>query len=72
MSTTRATSSAKIKLEEGRDYYIDRKSGFMVFTASYLKERGYCCDSGCRHCPYRSGSQTNLNPSTTLNEIDRI
>jgi hypothetical protein len=24
----------------------------MVFTASYLRRRGYCCDSGCRHCPY--------------------
>ncbi len=24
----------------------------MVFTASYLKRRGYCCGNGCRHCPY--------------------
>ena len=37
-------------LEEGKDYYIER--GSMVFTASYLKRRGYCCDNGCRHCPY--------------------
>ena len=22
------------------------------FTAAYLWERGTCCDSGCRHCPY--------------------
>ena len=32
------------------DYYIE--NGFMVFTGSYLTRRGYCCDSGCRHCPY--------------------
>ena len=37
-------------LEEDKDYYVER--GSMVFTASYLKRRGYCCDSGCRNCPY--------------------
>jgi hypothetical protein len=26
--------------------------GRMVFTARYLLDRGYCCKSGCRHCPY--------------------
>jgi iron complex transport system substrate-binding protein len=37
-------------LAEGKDYY--NENGAMVFTASYLQRRGYCCDSGCRHCPY--------------------
>ena len=37
-------------LLEGVDYYME--NGFMVFTAHYLRERGYCCESGCRHCPY--------------------
>jgi iron complex transport system substrate-binding protein len=37
-------------LKEGHDYYLE--SGAMVFTASYLRRRGYCCDSGCRNCPY--------------------
>jgi hypothetical protein len=32
------------------DYYYDRN--LMVFTATYLLRRGYCCQSGCRHCPY--------------------
>ena len=40
----------KGSLSEGKDYYIE--SGFMVFTASYLQRRGYCCGSDCRHCPY--------------------
>jgi hypothetical protein len=35
---------------EGIDYYMD--NGFMVFTAIFLLKRGYCCESGCRHCPY--------------------
>jgi hypothetical protein len=24
----------------------------MVFTEQYHRKRGYCCESGCRHCPY--------------------
>jgi iron complex transport system substrate-binding protein len=40
----------KGSLSEGRDYYTE--NGVMVFTASYLQRRGYCCGNGCRHCPY--------------------
>ena len=32
--------------------YTDPVSGFSVFTSDFLALRGYCCDSGCRHCPY--------------------
>jgi hypothetical protein len=32
--------------------YTDPVSGFSVFTAEFLAARGYCCDSGCRHCPF--------------------
>lgn len=38
------------KLIEDVDYYFDK--GLMVLTESYLRSRGYCCGSGCRHCPY--------------------
>ena len=38
------------RLLEGRDYYVE--GGALVFTDSYLKRRGYCCDNGCRNCPY--------------------
>lgn len=38
------------ELEEGEDFYFE--NGLMVFTAAYLKRRGFCCRSGCRHCPY--------------------
>jgi hypothetical protein len=40
-------------LREGEDYY--REGAFVVFTARYHLRRGYCCESGCRHCPYREG-----------------
>jgi hypothetical protein len=36
-------------LEPG-DFYME--NGFMVFTEAYHLKRGYCCESGCRHCPY--------------------
>lgn len=39
-------------MRAGAPTYTDPTSGFAVFTASFLAERGYCCDSGCRHCPY--------------------
>jgi hypothetical protein len=39
------------QLEEGIDFYFNEQ-GFMVLTAKYLLERGYCCGNGCRHCPY--------------------
>jgi len=34
------------------DYYIDEKTGFIVFTEYYHLQRGKCCGQGCRHCPY--------------------
>ena len=37
-------------LIEGEDFYYE--GPYMVFTEKYLRERGYCCESGCRHCPY--------------------
>lgn len=38
----------------GEDGYLDPATGLFVFTAAYLLARGACCESNCRHCPYRS------------------
>lgn len=27
---------------------------YLVFTAQFHLRRGFCCNSGCRHCPYRA------------------
>ena len=32
------------------NYYFEH--GLLVYTAAYHLKRGYCCGSGCRHCPY--------------------
>jgi hypothetical protein len=39
-------------VSKGEPCYIDPTTGLSVFTAAFLADRGYCCDSGCRHCPY--------------------
>lgn len=39
------------RLVENVDFYFNDQ-GLMVFTAEYHRKRGYCCKSGCRHCPY--------------------
>jgi hypothetical protein len=36
----------------GEPCYADPASGLSVFTAAFLADRGFCCDSGCRHCPF--------------------
>ena len=45
-----ADGEPPLKLEEGRDYYFE--GSLMVFTSAFLRKRGFCCESGCRHCPY--------------------
>ena len=45
------------KLKEGEDYYWE--NGLMVFTQAYHLKRGYCCKSGCRHCPYGFKKESN-------------
>ena len=41
-------------LREGEDFYLEGAA--LVFTARYHLRRGYCCESGCRHCPYREAA----------------
>jgi hypothetical protein len=36
----------------GEVAYRDPRTGYSVFTAAFLAERGYCCGNGCRHCPF--------------------
>ncbi|WP_413569823.1 DUF5522 domain-containing protein [Bdellovibrio sp. HCB117] len=44
--------------EEGKDSYIDPETGYLVFTELFHKRRGHCCNSGCRHCPYKKKEKT--------------
>jgi hypothetical protein len=69
MSGKQANTKASVKgadtstrqdagLQEGRDYYLE--DGLFVFTAAFLLKRGYCCESGCRHCPYQNRERTGV------------
>lgn len=40
----------KTNENEGLLFYWE--NGLIVFTEAYHLKRGYCCKSGCRHCPY--------------------
>lgn len=35
-------------------FYLDPETGLAVFTEFGLRQRGNCCWSGCRHCPYEA------------------
>jgi hypothetical protein len=41
-------SEEKLRSE---DFYYE--GPYLVFTAAYHLKRGYCCNSNCRHCPYK-------------------
>ena len=56
MSDNDILNNNKVK-EEGVDYYYSPE-GYIVFTESYHRKRGYCCQSGCKHCPYGYDKKT--------------
>jgi len=39
------------------DFYKS-KDGYIIFTEKYHLKRGYCCKSGCKHCPYGFNKKT--------------
>jgi len=44
-------------LIEGEDFYYTPE-GYKCFTEKYHLKKGYCCKSGCRHCPYGFDKKT--------------
>lgn len=46
----------KVKLIPSVHFYIN-ENGLMVFTEKYHLERGYCCKSGCKHCPFQKNEK---------------
>ena len=44
------SDAARPDLVDGVYFY--REGAAIVFTEGYHLRRGYCCESGCRHCPY--------------------
>ena len=44
-----------MEFEQGKDYYLEE--GRIILTERYLRNRGKCCGSGCRHCAYEPQNQ---------------
>ena len=51
---------------KNEDYYINQ-DGYRIFTEKYHLKRGYCCKSGCKHCPYGYDKKTD-----TFRQISKI
>ena len=68
MSTTKTelNPDSNSGLIEGQDYYSEGAA--IVFTAHYLLTRGYCCKSGCRHCPYTELGEVNPRSNPPSNQ----
>lgn len=49
---------------DGEMGYFDDDSGLYVLTSVFLTNRGNCCSSGCRHCPYGDASDQATEPVT--------
>lgn len=54
--------------DEPEDYYFD--GPYLVFTAAYHLKRGFCCQSGCRHCPY--GFEKGTSPAAVQDSQKKI
>lgn len=57
-------TTTSTKLIEGVDFYME--DGLMVLTQGFLLRRGYCCNKGCRHCPYGEDAQIEERPSISI------
>lgn len=49
-----------------KDEFYTNSNGDMVFTEIYHQRRGFCCKSGCRHCPFGFGQSIDPEVPTEL------
>ena len=42
----------KIQVLSDEDNFYYSNEGLIIFTEKYHLDRGYCCESKCKHCPY--------------------
>ncbi|MFM7767547.1 MAG: DUF5522 domain-containing protein [Bacteroidota bacterium] len=48
------------------DFYFSPE-GYIVFTEAYHLKRGYCCNSNCKHCPWKEKKSSPSESSNTSN-----
>uniref|UniRef100_A0A8D3E7E7 Chromosome 1 open reading frame 53 n=1 Tax=Scophthalmus maximus TaxID=52904 RepID=A0A8D3E7E7_SCOMX len=57
------------KLAAKKQMYVDPSSGYKVFTEYAHLQRGKCCGSACRHCPY---GQVNVKDPATKKRFNSL
>lgn len=51
------------------DYYLSQ-DGYIIFTEAYHLKRGYCCQSGCKHCPWKnSPDKSKIRPRISQQDV---
>ncbi|MEM9562183.1 MAG: DUF5522 domain-containing protein [Actinomycetota bacterium] len=58
-----AMAAHRAAIDRGDPGYLDPSTGLFVMTAVHLHHRGWCCDRGCRHCPYVGATTATEGPS---------
>jgi hypothetical protein len=48
-------TAAEQEAQQDEDFYMD--GPYCVFTEAFHLKRGFCCNSDCRHCPYKGENQ---------------
>lgn len=56
--------------KQGKKTYVDPVTGFEVYTLEYLVNRGYCCNQGCRHCPYSDPDISSINIDAAKDNLE--
>lgn len=54
------------------DSYADPDTGFAVFTEAYHLRRGYCCENGCRHCPFENDERQTTRGGSQPRPLARV
>jgi len=57
-----STSKKEPELFQDGEYYLTEE-GYRVFTEKFHLKRGYCCQNGCRHCPYGFNDKKSRSPT---------
>ncbi|XP_066481378.1 uncharacterized protein C1orf53 homolog [Tiliqua scincoides] len=53
----------------GKHNYVDPVTGYLVFTRIAHLQRGNCCGSSCRHCPYGQRNVTDQSKKKQFNSF---
>lgn len=57
--------------DRGEPAYNDPETGLFVLTATFLRNRGYCCRRGCRHCPFHASEHEAATATTARRGLRR-